>query len=229
MQLFYANSFELKAGILSPEESLHCIKVLRKINGDNIHVINGLGDLFLCEISDANPKKCAYKIISQKNQKNNLPPLHIAISPTKNIDRTEFFIEKACEIGIQSITPLLTFNSERKHLNEERLNKILVSACKQSYTLNFPILNPASKFTDIVKLKVDQKLIAHCFSHETPHLKDFNTQKNTLLLIGPEGDFSEQEIKLATENGFESVSLGEKRLRTETAGILACSIFNLID
>ena len=227
MQLFFAQPSDIQQGILSPEESMHCVKVLRKKEGDLIHLVNGIGDLISVEIVHANPKKCVFKFVKKEVQQNNNPFLHIAIAPTKNLDRIEFFIEKACELGIQTITPLITFNSERKHINIERLQKIVVAACKQSYTLNFPTLNQATKYSDVINLSFEQKLIAHCYSHETPHLKTFDTTKSTLLLIGPEGDFSEQEIKLASDKGFESVSLGEKRLRTETAGILACSIFNL--
>ena len=231
MQLFYVSKEELNKKQLSVEESNHCIRVLRKVEQDEIILIDGQGGKYSAIIQNANPKACEFKVISDEKSVYNLPALHIAIAPTKNLDRFEFFIEKACELGIKEITPILTFNSERKHLNVEKLIKKMVGACKQSYTLHFPVINEAVKYTSFLKQeavqKTAQKLIGHCYSHETPHLNTVDTKKETILLIGPEGDFSQEEITLAEQNGFQAISLGDKRLRTETAGVFACAIFNL--
>lgn len=227
MQLFFASKLDVQKGVLSPEESQHCVKVLRKKVGEQVNVIDGEGSNHLVEITKANAKHCEYKVLSTKEIAYNLPNLHIAIAPTKNLNRFEFFVEKACELGIKEITPMLTFNSERKHLNIEKLMKKMIAACKQSYTLHFPVINPVMKFSEVVKINAEQKLIAHCYSHQTPHLNSFDTKKETFLIVGPEGDFSKEEVQAAQGAGFSAVSLGYKRLRTETAGMFACSIFNL--
>lgn len=233
MQLFYVSSSELTAGHLSPEESNHCVRVLRKKEDDEIHLIDGKGGSYSAVVTKANAKSCEFKVTETKQSANNLPDLHVLIAPTKSLDRFEFFIEKACELGIKEITPVFTFNSERRHLNRDKLTKKMVAACKQSYTLHFPVINEPIKFAQAMNLhgshQAMQKLIAHCYSHETPHLKTMDTQKATLLLIGPEGDFSKEEVTAAEQAGFKAVSLGDKRLRTETAGIFACSIFNLVE
>jgi len=229
MQLFFASKLDVKNGVMSPEESQHCAKVLRKTIGDKVNVIDGEGANHLVEITVGSAKQCEYKVLSTEHKAFDLPNLHIAIAPTKNMNRFEFFVEKACELGVKEITPLLASNSERKHLNVEKLTKKMVGACKQSYTLHFPVINQFKKFSEVIKIEAEQKLIAHCYSHETPHLKSFNSNKETLLIIGPEGDFSKDEVEAATKNNFQAISLGVKRLRTETAGIFACSIFNLSD
>ena len=227
MQLFFASKTDVEKGVLSPEESQHCVKVLRKKVGDEVNVIDGEGSNYLVKITKVSGKSCEYQVLSKEEVAYNLPNLHIAIAPTKNLSRFEFFVEKACELGVKEITPMLTFNSERKHLNIEKLTKKMVAACKQSYTLHFPVINPVVKFSEVIKTNAEQKLIAHCYSHETPHLSSFDTEKETFLIVGPEGDFSKEEVESATEAEFHAVSLGYKRLRTETAGMFACSIFNL--
>lgn len=227
MQLFFATKSDIDKKVLPPEESQHCVKVLRKKNGDEVNVIDGQGSNYRVRITDANHKSCGYEILSKKEVPYNLPDLHIAMAPTKNLDRFEFFIEKACELGIREITPILTYNSERKHLNVEKLRKKMIAACKQSYTLHFPQINEVTKFSDLIKAQCDQKLIGHCHSHSTPHLKTMTSNRATLLLVGPEGDFSPEEVSSAAAAGFSPISLGNKRLRTETAGLFACSIFNL--
>lgn len=227
MQLFFASKSDVNKGVLSPEESQHCVKVLRKKKGDEVNVIDGEGSNYLVKITNASSKSCEYEVVSKEEVPYNLPNLHIAIAPTKNLNRFEFFVEKACELGIKQITPMLTFNSERKHLNVEKLTKKMIAACKQSYTLHFPVINPVMKFSDLIKEHAEQKLIAHCYSHETPHLASFDTKKETLLIVGPEGDFSKEEVGSAINAEFQAVSLGHKRLRTETAGMFVCAIFNL--
>lgn len=227
MQLFYASQEDFTNGHLSEGESRHCATVLRKKIGDEILLMDGLGNVVVSEIEDLSGKKVWFNVKEKISQNAVLPKLHIAIALTKSMDRFEFFVEKACELGIQEITPMHTYNSERRKFNEEKLNKWMIAACKQSQTYIFPKINPLKKYSEVVKLQAEQRFIAHCHSHETPQLEDLAGENECLLLIGPEGDFSAQEIKEAEENGFEAVSLGNKRLRTETAGMFACSIFNL--
>jgi 16S rRNA (uracil1498-N3)-methyltransferase len=230
MQLFYVPNISGSEIILDETESKHAIRVLRLQKGDQIQVVDGKGGFYLAEIADANPKKCRLTIVNSALDfgKRNFH-LHIAIAPTKNIDRFEWFLEKATEIGIDEITPLLTSHSERKTINAERLEKILVSAMKQSLKAYLPQLHELTTFKElIINNKTENKFIAYCDEIQKIHLKDLATKgNNTLILIGPEGDFSPEEIKLAIENGFKVVSLGESRLRTETAGIVACHIVNL--
>jgi 16S rRNA (uracil1498-N3)-methyltransferase len=229
MNLFYAPEISLYP-FLSGEESFHAVKVLRVKEGEKIHITDGLGNLFLAEISDANSKQCQVQILETLPQQNSSPnKLHIAIAPTKNIDRFEYFVEKATEIGIAQITPLLCRFSERKILNVERLNKIIVSAAKQSLKTLFPVINQLTKFDDLVsKTSESQRFIAHCYEGEKLLLKNaFAHNSDAIVLIGPEGDFSTAELELAIRNGFSPVSLGDSRLRTETAGIVACVMANL--
>jgi 16S rRNA (uracil1498-N3)-methyltransferase len=230
MQLFYVPNISGSEIILDETESKHAIRVLRLQKGDQIQVVDGKGGFYMAEIADANPKKCRLTIVNSALDfgKRNFH-LHIAIAPTKNIDRFEWFLEKATEIGIDEITPLLTSHSERKTINAERLEKILVSAMKQSLKAYLPQLHELTTFKElIINNKTENKFIAYCDEIQKIHLKDLATKgNNTLILIGPEGDFSPEEIKLAIENGFKVVSLGESRLRTETAGIVACHIVNL--
>jgi len=230
MQLFYVPNISGTEVFLDETESKHSVRVLRLQKGSRVQIVNGGGGFYEVEISDANPKKCRLSIVKSQLEFGKKDfHLHIAIAPTKNIDRFEWFLEKATEIGIDEITPLLTSHSERKTVNPERLEKILVSAMKQSLKAYLPKLND---FTPIKQLvisnKTENKYIAYCDEIEKQHLKDLVKRgKETLILIGPEGDFSPDEIQLALENGFKVVSLGTARLRTETAGIVACHIVNL--
>jgi len=231
MQLFFCNNLILNGEvILSQEESYHAAQVLRMRNGDIIHLTDGLGHLFKGELINVDSKKSLVRIIEEINQKIGDKNLHIVIAPTKNIDRFEWFLEKATEMGIAEITPLLCRYSERKEIKTERLNKVIVAAAKQSHHFMFPVLNSIVKFDDFIKSNsTENKFIAHCESSEK---NDFGKavigKKSTILLIGPEGDFSEQEIQSAISNNYLPVSLGESRLRTETAGIYACAVFNAL-
>lgn len=230
MQLFYVPNISGAEVVLDETESKHAVRVLRLQKGSQVQIVDGKGGFFEAEITDTNPKKCHLSIIkSQAEFGKKEFHLHIAIAPTKNIDRFEWFLEKATEIGIDEITPLLTSHSERKTLNPERLEKILVSAMKQSLKAYLPKLNYLTSFKELViNTKSDKKLIAYCDDIQKKHLKDLEVKrKDTLILIGPEGDFSPEEVEFAIENGFEVVSLGSARLRTETAGIVACNIVNL--
>ena len=228
MQLYFAEDLITTTVTLDKEESHHVIHVMRLHAGSTIDITDGKGTLANGIISAANPKTCVVEILQRKQE--HLPrnyALHIAIAPTKNIDRLEWFLEKATEIGIDTITPLLCQRSERKIINEDRLTKMVVAAAKQSLKTFFPVLNPLTSFKDFIDRETDGiKLIAHCYSSERKLLKDCYTPgsraKNVLILIGPEGDFDEVEIELAEKNGFKSISLGDSRLRTETAGLVAC-------
>jgi 16S rRNA (uracil1498-N3)-methyltransferase len=231
MTLFYCPTLET-ASVLSEEESQHAVKVLRLEIGDKIIVVDGKGGFYEAEITFAHHKKCEFKILSgqQKFGKQNYH-LHIAIAPTKNIERLEWFIEKAVEIGINEITPIVCRFSERKIIKEDRLEKIIVSAAKQSIKAYFPVLNPLCSFDEFLKkYTAQQKFIAHCYETDKKLLKTEILQgSDVLILIGPEGDFSQEEVLKSLELGFLPVSLGESRLRTETAGVIACHTVQLIN
>ncbi|MBW7866957.1 MAG: 16S rRNA (uracil(1498)-N(3))-methyltransferase [Brumimicrobium sp.] len=216
---------------LSEEESKHAAKVLRLQNGDSVEVINGKGELFLGEILDNAHKRMMIQRKEHLVQPKDDYHIHIAIAPTKNNDRFEWFLEKATELGIHEITPLLCDNSERKVINKDRFEKILVSAVKQSKRLFLPKLNDLTKL-DVFLKNNPNGLLAHCYedsSKNTTISKEImkNSQRwlvqNTPILIGPEGDFSQNEVQKATQNGYQFVTLGKTRLRTETAGVFACA------
>ena len=228
MKLFFSNNTN-KQFTLPPEESKHIIKVLRKKEGDIIHFTDGLGNLLISEIITSHIKKTQVRIIEKisKEKKHNYY-LHIAISPTKNIDRFEWFLEKSCEIGIDEITPLICNRSERKVIKLNRCRRILLSAMKQSLKYYLPKFNEPITFLNFINKKYkEQKFIAHCQNRAIINLKNQKIEKNILILIGPEGDFSQNEINKAISNKFTPISFGESRLRTETAGVLATSIINL--
>ena len=227
MLLFYQSNIE-KTPILSEEDSRHCVKVLRKNIKDKIHVVDGLGGLFECEITKAHEKKCEVRILSTKREfEKRSHYLHIAIAPTKNADRIEYFVEKCVEIGVDEITLIQTKHSERKNQKTERLEKIAISAMKQSLKAYLPKVNELMDFDKFIKTaNFEAKFVAH-LSEDAKPLKDVVTIKNEILLmIGPEGDFAQDEILLAQKYDFQLVTLGNSRLRTETAGVVACAIVN---
>ncbi len=233
MHLFFDESFSDKNPILNQEESKHCVRVLRHVNGDRVTILNGSGSVFTAEIIDANPKSCKFEIVDHKIDSTREFNLHIAVAPTKNIDRLEWFMEKATEIGIEQITPIICDHSERKVIKPERLEKVLISATKQSLKSYKPILNPLIDFNSFIQqhnnLLVD-KFIAHCYDSPKSLLKNcYTPNANSIILIGPEGDFSEKEVALALNNNFKEISLGKSRLRTETAALMACATVNLIN
>ncbi|MFD1552636.1 16S rRNA (uracil(1498)-N(3))-methyltransferase [Putridiphycobacter roseus] len=218
---------------LPPDESHHAVGVLRLKSGNHINVTDGKGNFALVKIIEPSKKNLTFEIVEKFQQAKPTTNIHIAIAPTKSNDRIEFFLEKATEIGITEITPILSANSERKKINTERWEKILIAASKQSNNHHFPILNELTKLHDFIKennSENTQYYIAHCEADKPrTELKDEQiTQKNNCILIGPEGDFNLEEINLAITNKFKPVSLGKTRLRTETAGIVACHILNLI-
>jgi 16S rRNA (uracil1498-N3)-methyltransferase len=233
MQLFYTPEINTKSIEFSfdKEESKHIIKVLRKKEGDILHVTNGLGSLFTTEIILASEKKCTVKINSTEKQEETGFYIHLAVAPTKMNERYEWFLEKATEIGIHEITPIICDHSERTVIKTERFDKIIQSAMKQSNQYFLPKLNEPVSFKNFIsKNHEGNTYIAHCEESNKKLLKEVvqPNQKYTLL-IGPEGDFSSKEINLALENNFTPVSLGNTRLRTETAAIVACHSFTYIN
>ena len=228
MQLFYLQNPE-KEIILSSEESKHATKVLRKKEGDILNFTDGKGGFYKAEITVADTRKCRLEIVSteQKPKQHNYH-LHMAIAPTKNMDRYEWFLEKATEIGIDEITPIICDHSERKVIKTERCNRILLSAMKQSLKFHLPKLNEAITLKDFLKQDFEgNKYIAHCEDGEKTELRKEEKAEKTTVLIGPEGDFSPSEIAMVLQNQFKAVSLGTSRLRTETAGLVAVHIINL--
>lgn len=226
MQLFYNPDINSASETFSfdKEESKHIVKVLRKSEGDILYVTNGLGSLFHSEIILASDKKCTVKINQTETQKPTEFYLHLAVAPTKMNDRFEWFLEKATEIGIHEITPIICDHSERKVIKTERFDKIIQSAMKQSLQYFLPKLNEPISFKEFISQKHDGTLfIAHCEESDKRLLKETITPKEKYtVLIGPEGDFSEKEIETALKNNYIPVSLGNTRLRTETAAVVAC-------
>lgn len=218
--------------ILNEDESLHCIKVLRHKVGDTINVIDGAGLMALGTIEAAHAKQCAISLINKKLvPKSRNYYLHIAIAPTKNIERIEWFVEKAVEIGVDEISFIRCKNSERTVVKDDRIRKVAESAVKQSKQAYLPKLNSVIDFNTFVKsISSDNKLIAHCEENTKQHLKQYIFKnKSTVVLIGPEGDFNKEEVELATSQNYVSVALGESRLRTETAGLFICNAFAVIN
>jgi 16S rRNA (uracil1498-N3)-methyltransferase len=233
MQLFYNPDIDAttESFFFDKEESKHIIKVLRKKDTDILHVTNGLGYLFTTQITLASDTKCTVKIVKvDKTEKQNFK-LHLAVAPTKMTDRYEWFLEKATEIGVSEITPIICEHSERKQLKIERFEKIIQTAMKQSNQLFLPKLNVPIAYKDFIKSEFKgQKMIAHCEEKNKKSLKDvLKVNENITLLIGPEGDFSANEIALAINNQYLPITLGNNRLRTETAAIVACNLVNFLN
>lgn len=228
MNIFYQPEISTKS-FLNEEDSKHCIKVLRKTLNEKIIVVDGFGGFFECEITKPHEKKCEFKVISViENYNAPQKKIHIAIAPTKNTDRLEWFVEKAVEIGVHQISLIETQHSERRFQKTDRLEKIAISAMKQSIKAFLPKINELSKFQKFIEtVKDNNKFIAHL--EENPQqLAKQNVKDEVCILIGPEGDFSGNEVDIAKKNGFQVVALGNSRLRTETAGLVACTILNNI-
>jgi 16S rRNA (uracil1498-N3)-methyltransferase len=234
MQLFYTPDINATAPAyyLSEEESKHCIKVLRLQAGDEVQLIDGKGNLYTAAITDAHPKRTQLRIASiQKefNKRNHY--LHIAVAPTKNIERLEWFLEKATEIGIDEISLIICQRSERREVKLERLNKVITAAIKQSIKAYHPVLNDTITLNKLLNTTfAGQKFIAHCEPGDKMSLKDtLKPEGRYMILIGPEGDFAPKEISDALNNGFNAITLGESRLRTETAALEACFEVNFLN
>ncbi|WP_400073620.1 16S rRNA (uracil(1498)-N(3))-methyltransferase [Zobellia russellii] len=233
MQLFYNPDLDksITQFTFSQEESRHIVKVLRKKEGDLLHITNGKGYIFKSEILLADQKRCKAQIVATQKKHPKVHWLHMVVAPTKNNDRLEWFLEKATEIGVSEITPIFCDRSERKVIKKERLEKVIQSAMKQSLRAYLPKLNDAISYKDFMAKELNGLLfIAHCEEEEKVDLKRrVAPDKDVTILIGPEGDFSQNEIEMAYEKGFLPVSLGEYRLRTETAAIVACTTVNMIN
>jgi 16S rRNA (uracil1498-N3)-methyltransferase len=234
MQLFYTPDIDAASSTyyLNEEESKHCVRVLRLQTGDKIQLIDGKGSFYTAAITDAHPKRTQLQIVSVQNdfhKRNHY--LHIAIAPTKNIERLEWFLEKATEIGIDEISLIICQRSERKEAKAERLNKIITSAIKQSIKAWHPVLNEPVAFNKLISTPfTGQKFIAHCEPGDRFTLKDeLRPFGKYLILIGPEGDFTPKEIDDALNNDFKAITLGESRLRTETAALEACFEVNFLN
>lgn len=225
MNIFYAAALEDDLLILDEQESRHCVKVLRTRIGEKVNAVDGKGGFYEAELVDDDHRKCKLSVLSRSEDFHPLPyDLHIGIAPTKSIDRFEWFLEKATEIGVSSITPLLCERSERKVLRLDRLEKVIISAMKQSMKAYKPVLNQPAALKDwLTQNDAETRLIAHCDEASKDNLWQMKLSGSIKLAIGPEGDFSRSEIDLAAANGFSAVSLSTYRLRTETAGIIACS------
>lgn len=226
MHLFY--QLELTNGIhcLSEEESGHAVRVMRMSVGDKAEVTDGRGTRALVELLDTNKRGCAFQVLEQKTIERPVFP-NIAIAPTKNLDRFEWFLEKAVEIGVGSVCPILCANSERRVLKPERCEKVMLAAMKQSQQDWLPELLPLTPFTDFLKQAEGPLLLAHCRGGIKQPIRT-SSEPNSWILIGPEGDFTAEEVQAALDRGATSVTLGSNRLRTETAGIFAISALRLM-
>jgi len=220
MNRFYTPDLNLnsKEIVLSESESKHAIQVLRYVVGSELVLINGKGLSAIGKIIDNHSKRTKIEIKSVKNHPVE-SPIHIAIAPTKNMDRMEWFVEKATEIGVTEISFIICQNSERKEIKVERLEKVILSAVKQSGRYYLPMIHPIIKWKNFLE-KHPKGLIAHCRTGEKSRISSFLNLE--VILIGPEGDFTQTEVDQALESGYKSISLGENRLRTETAALVAC-------
>lgn len=231
MNLFYQPAIQQGVHHLDPTESKHCTKVLRKKAGDKINITDGRGFLYEALITIADSNECRFEIQEKKTEPARSFTIHIAISPTKHPDRFEWFVEKAVELGVDRITVMICDHTEHTHIKIERLEKIAISAMKQSLRLTLPKIEGPIDFKAVVNQgEAVSKYIAYVDSNNPEHLKTVaQRDSDAMVLIGPEGDFSPQEIVEAVNKNFRKVSLGSNRLRTETAGLAACHILNLVN
>ncbi len=229
LPFFYTDSISPSDNIivLNEENSKHIVQVLRMQNGKQIKLTDGFGNIFLAEITDAHKKKCTIKIVERTKQENPVNKVCIAISPVKNNSRLEWFLEKATEIGVSEIVLLMCERTEKQNIRLDRMKGILISAMLQSQQAWLPILEEPKKYIEYIKsVQSSNKFIAHCEEGKKTSLKEIANQltKQSTILIGPEGEFSPQEITMALENNFTPVALGETRLRTETAALVAATL-----
>jgi 16S rRNA (uracil1498-N3)-methyltransferase len=233
MHIFYTPDITHNTYTLNEEESKHCVRVLRLSVGTVVNLVDGRGGFYTAEIISDNPKKVSLSILkveTEFHKRNHY--LHIAVAPTKNIDRLEWFLEKATELGIDEITPIITDRSERRIVKEDRLNKVITSAVKQSIKAYHPKLNEAISYNAFLNLPFEgNKLIAHCIDeNDKKYISELVTpHQKYLILIGPEGDFSPEEVNLALNKGFKPLTLGDNRLRTETAALSVCFEINYLN
>ena len=229
MQLFYAPDITLPLYTLGEEESKHIVRVLRLEEGDRLHLTDGCGDLHLCEVVEAHPKRCTVRVISTEHEFEKMPyKLVMAVAPTKNIERFEWFLEKATEVGVSEVIPVESAHSERRTIKHEREQKVITAAVKQSLKAYHPNLHEMTGFGKVLAMPFEgRKFIAHCGEPVRGKVylpKAISAGENVLILIGPEGDFSPEEVAKAVEYGFEEITLGHQRLRTETAAVVAVTM-----
>ena len=230
MMYFYQPKITQGINTLAGDEMLHCAKVLRKKVGDQIGILDGHGGFYITEIKAIKPKELVFEILESEQLTQKRFHHHIAISPTKNTDRIEWFVEKACELGVDEISFVFTTNSERKQIKTDRLIKKAISALKQSKSGFITRINEATKFDNFLKQHKDssnRKYLAHV-SEGLPYFAEtLIPETNILTLIGPEGDFTAEEVRKSLSFRYEHISLGQNVLRTETAGIVACQFVNM--
>lgn len=234
MHFFYCPNIKNSIVQLPPDESVHCIKVLRLRKGDTINLTDGKGTVYEAVITTDNPKACTVEISHKlKSEPGPTYSIHMAIAPTKSATRFEWFLEKSVELGIDIITPLICKRSERNVLKPDRLRKLLISSMKQALVPVLPVLQDMIDFKDFLhktENSTAQKFIGHCNIGKKKSLNEVYIRgSNTILLIGPEGDFTHEEVDLATVAGYIPVSLSNNRLRTETAGIAACHAIHVLN
>lgn len=234
MQLFYAPEITLPIYTLDEEESKHCVKVLRMRPGDELHITDGRGSMHRCKVVDDNAKHCTVEVVETIHEYEKPDyRLVMAVAPTKNIDRFEWFLEKATEVGVSEFYPIECDHSERRQVKHERQLRVVTSAVKQSLKAYHPELHDLVDVRQVMAMPFEgQKFIAHCNAEmgERQYLGSLIKKgENVLILIGPEGDFSEEEITFAVQNGFKAVSLGRERLRTETAALASVIITSTIN
>lgn len=236
MQLFYAPDIMPPLHTLGEEESKHCVRVLRLRSGGRIHITDGRGNLFCCEITDDNPKRCTVRVVSTQHEFEKMPyALTLAVAPTKNPDRFEWLLEKATEVGVTEFLPLDTAHSERHVFKPSRGEKVITAAMKQSLKAYRPELHPLTPFREAVLRPFEgRRFIAHCAPARSPEGKAYlpdtlRAGEAAAVFIGPEGDFSPEEIDFALANGFEEVTLGTQRLRTETAALVATVMASVVN
>ena len=234
MQLFYAPEISLPRYTLTEEESKHCIGVLRMTIGDELHLTDGKGNMYRCKVVNDNVKRCEIEVVETTPEYERMTyGLVMAVAPTKIIDRFEWFLEKATEIGVSEVYPIECDHSERRQIKLEREEKVITAAVKQSLKAYHPTLHDMTSVRDVIAMDFDgEKYIAHCDSDFGERVYLGNLVKkgaNTLILIGPEGDFSKEEINFALQNGFKAISLGRERLRTETAAVVATTVVATIN
>lgn len=230
--MFYTTDFKGNHAILDPGDSKHLIKVLRMNKGDEVRLTDGQGNMFTGRIEIPDPKKCMIALTDKRSAYGSRNyRLHMAVAPTKNISRFEWFLEKATEIGIDEITPLICEHSERRVVKTDRMERILIAAMKQSLKAFLPKINEPVSFSDFIDVgTADMRFIAYIDDSVDRHLAGlYEAGKDCTVLIGPEGDFSREEFEQAKEKGFVPISLGKSRLRTETAAVVACHSINLVN
>ena len=235
MQLFYAPDIMPPLYALGEEESKHCVRVLRLRRGGRIHITDGRGNLFCCEITDDDPKRCTVRIVSVEEEFEKMPyALTLAVAPTKSPDRFEWLLEKATEVGVTEFLPLDTAHSERHVFKPARGEKVITAALKQSLKAYRPALLPLTPFREAVLRPFEgRRFIAHCAPARSPEGKVYlpdalHPGETAAVFIGPEGDFSPEEIDFALARGFEEITLGTQRLRTETAALAAAVMASVV-